>query len=132
MDEYGITYGRGYAYSLQYHIVWCVSQNLPILVGNIHTVVVQNITDTLQGLDIVPIVVEVNPTYVHLVVNCKPQNRISDVVKILKGNSARKVFMADDTIKTINRLSHLWHNSYLVFNYRDNYKQIIDKYLNQL
>lgn len=132
MDEYGITYGRGYAYSLQYHIVWCVSQNLPILVGNIHTVVVQNITDTLQGLDIVPIVVEVNPTYVHLVVNCKPQNRISDVVKILKGNSARKVFMADDTIKTINHLSHLWHNSYLVFNYRDNYKQIIDTYFNQL
>ena len=132
MDEYGITYGRGYAYSLQYHIVWCVSQNLPILIGDIHTIVAQSISDTLQGLDIVPIVAEVNPTYVHLVVSCKPQNKISDVVKILKGNSARKVFMRDSAVKTTNHLSHLWHNSYLVFSHRYDYKQIIDAYMKQL
>lgn len=30
-----LTYGRGYVYSIQYHIVWCVKYRRKVLVGDI-------------------------------------------------------------------------------------------------
>lgn len=132
MGEFSITYGRGYAYSLQYHIVWSVSMNVPLLVGDIAIVVKQNILDSLKSLEITVIDVDVAPTYVHLFVNCKPQIRLSDVVKVLKGNSARKLFMLNKRIKHTYGISHLWANSYLVISHSDTYKSIIADYLHQL
>ena len=33
--EMEITHGRGYVYSIQYHIVWCVKYRYPILTNEI-------------------------------------------------------------------------------------------------
>ena len=30
-----VTYGRGYVYSIQYHIVWCVKYRHPILTNEV-------------------------------------------------------------------------------------------------
>ena len=29
-----LTYGRGYVYSIQYHIVWCVKYRRKVLIGD--------------------------------------------------------------------------------------------------
>ena len=34
-DEMKITHGRGYVYSIQYHIVWCVKYRYPVLTDEI-------------------------------------------------------------------------------------------------
>ena len=47
-----------------------------------------------------PIAIEIMPDHVHLLVDCKPQLRISDAVKILKGNTARWLFLKHPEIKT--------------------------------
>ena len=37
---------------------------------------------------------EVMPDHIHLLVDCKPQFYISDMIKIMKGNLARQMFLA--------------------------------------
>ena len=36
---------------------------------------------------------EVMPDHIHLLVDCKPQFYISDMIKIMKGNLARQMFL---------------------------------------
>ena len=46
-----VTHGRGYIYSLQYHIVWLTKYRKSISVGEIEIDVKQYLTDTLKSLD---------------------------------------------------------------------------------
>lgn len=52
--------------------------------------------------------------HIHLLVNCKPQLRFSDAIKILKGNIARWLFLAHPEIKRQLWSGHLWNPSYFV------------------
>lgn len=45
--------------------------------------------ETLKSLDMDVLAMEIMPDHIHLLVDCKPQRRLSDAVKILKGNTAR-------------------------------------------
>ena len=46
---------------------------------------------------------EVMPDHIHLLLNCKPQFRISDMVKIMKGNTARWLFLKYPGLKLGHR-----------------------------
>nr|MCR5517451.1 transposase [Lachnospiraceae bacterium] len=41
-----VTHGRGYVYSLQYHIVWVTKYRKPIFIGEIETDVKNYLTET--------------------------------------------------------------------------------------
>ena len=77
-----VTYGRGYAYSLQYHIVFVTKYRKPILTGQIEADVKKHLLTTLQSLDMELIAMESMPDHVHMLVSCKPQLRLSDAVKV--------------------------------------------------
>lgn len=49
-----VTHGRGYIYSLQYHIVWVTKYRKPIFVGEIEADIRPYLLDTLKSLDMVP------------------------------------------------------------------------------
>ena len=42
---------------------------------------------------------EVMPDHIHLLLDCKPQFFISDMIKIMKGNLARQLFLAHPELK---------------------------------
>ena len=42
---------------------------------------------------------EVMPDHIHLLVDCKPQFYISDMIKIMKGNLARQMFSCVSGVK---------------------------------
>ena len=92
-----LTYGRGYVYSLQYHIVWCTKYRKQVL---------------KDGLD------------------CKPQFRISDMVKILKGNTARWMFMEHPGLKGQLWGGHLWNPSYCAVTVSDRSREQVTRYIN--
>ena len=52
---------------------------------------------------------EVMPDHIHLLVNCKPQFFISDMIKIMKGNLARQLFLSHPELK-----QELWGGHLLV------------------
>ena len=94
-----VTHGRGYVYSLQYHIVWATKYRKSIFIGEIETDIRNYLLETLKSLDMNIIAMEIMPDHIHLLVDCKPQLRLSDAVKVLKGNTARWLFLNHPEIK---------------------------------
>ena len=109
-----VTHGRGYIYSLQYHIVWVTKYRKPIFIGAIETEVKEYLLEILKSLDMKLLAMEIMPDHIHLLVDCKPQLRLSDAIKILKGNTARWLFLSHPELKQQLWDGHLWNPSYFV------------------
>lgn len=78
-----VTHGRGYVYSLQYHIVWATKYRKPVLSGQIYDDIMSYLRTTAKDLDMDIRAMEVMPDHVHMLVSCKPQLRLSDAIKVL-------------------------------------------------
>ena len=124
-----VTHGRGYVYSLQYHIVWVTKYRKPIFTGEIEADVKSYLLETLNTLEMIPIAMEVMPDHIHLLVDCKPQICLSDAIKVLKGNTARWLFMAHPEIKKQLWGGHLWNPSYFVATVSERTKEQITNYI---
>lgn len=77
--------------------------------------------------------IEVVDDHVHLMVTFKPKQSITEIVKKLKGSSARKWFV--DYLETKEKLwgGHLWTNSYYTGTLGDVSKNYVEEYIeNQL
>ena len=77
-----VTHGRGYIYSLQYPIVWVTKDRKPIFIGDIETEMKNYLLETLKSFDMTLLAIELMPDHIHLLVDCKPQLRFSDAIKI--------------------------------------------------
>ena len=125
-----VTHGRGYVYSLQYHIVWVTKYRKPIFIGDIKIDMKNYLLYTLKSLDMNVIAMEIMSDHIHLLVNCKPQLRLSDANKILKGNTARWLFLKYPEIKKQLWGGHLWNPSYFVATVSDRTLEQIEHYIN--
>ena len=126
-----VTYGRGYVYSLQYHIVWTTKYRKPIFVGRIEKEIKNYLLNILKSLDMIPIAMEIMPVHIHLLVDCKPQLRLSDAIKIFKGNTARWLFLSHPELKKQLWGGHLWNPSYFVATVSDRSLEQVKKYINE-
>lgn len=125
-----VTHGRGYVYSLQYHIVWVTNYRKPIFTGSIESDVRQYLLETMQSLEMRPLAMEVMPDHIHLLVDCKPQLRLSDAVKILKGNTARWLFLKHPELKKQLWGGHLWNPSYFAATVSERTLEQVTQYIN--
>lgn len=125
-----VTHGRGYVYSLQYHIVWVTKYRKPVFTGSIEADVRQYLQETLQSLEMKLLAMEVMPDHIHLLVDCKPQLRLSDAVKILKGNTARWLFLKHPELKKQLWGGHLWNPSYFVATVSEWTLEQVTQYIN--
>lgn len=125
-----VTHGRGYVYSLQYHIIWVTKYRKPILTGSIEADVRQYLLETMQSLEMRPLAMEVMPDHIHLLVDCKPQLRLSDAVKILKGNTARWLFLKHPELKKQLWGGHLWNPSYFAATVSERTLEQVTQYIN--
>ena len=57
---------------------------------------------------------EIQPDHIHLFVTIPPSQAVADAVKILKGSTARKLFVAFPALKDQLYGGHLWSPSYYV------------------
>lgn len=124
-----VKHGRGYIYSIQYHIVWCVKYRHQVLVGNIEQElkrIVNNIADENEFniLDM-----EANKDHVHLLVDCNPQQSIPNMIKSLKGTSARMMFKQFPSLKDKLWGGNLWNPSYFVATVSENTEDQIRNYI---
>ena len=124
-----LTYGRGYVYSLQYHLVWCTKYRKGVLVGNIAEEIQASLKTTAEELGIAIDVMEVMPDHIHMLIHAKPQLRLSDAIKIMKGNSARWLFLAHPEIKKQLWGGHLWNPSYCVVTVSDRSHNQVKRYI---
>ena len=72
---------------------------------------------------------EVMPDHIHLLLDCKPQFFISDMIKIMKGNLARQLFLAHPELKRELWGGHLWNPSYCAVTVSDRSREQIMAYI---
>jgi len=128
-EDIEVTHGRGYVYSLQYHIVWCTKYRRFVLSDEIHDEVIAHLKKTAEVIDMKILAIEVMPDHIHILADCKPQMRPSDAIKILKGNTARWLFLEHPELKKQLWGGHLWNPSYFIATVSDRSREQIERYI---
>ena len=126
-----VTHGRGYVYSLQYHIVWCTKYRKQLFVSGLEEEVKGHLKEVAEYLQARIIAMEVMPDHVHLLLDCKPQFRPSDAIKIFKGNTARWLFLAHPELKKQLWGGHMWNPGYFVATVSDRSLEQVERYIRQ-
>ena len=125
-----IYHGRGYVYSIQYHIVWCVKYRHKILSNKIESRL-KEILDKIandNGYKIITINGDLD--HIHLLIECTPQHYIPDIIKALKGVSARLLMKEyGDELKKKLWGGHLWNPSYFIAIVSENTEEQIKNYI---
>ena len=123
-------HGRGYVYDLYYHIVWCVKYRHKILKGSIKEDLINIIIELCKNNNYELKEINTDLDHVHILIGLSPQDKISTVMKPLKGVSAR---LLNDKYKS--ELSkylydgHIWSPSYYVATTSDNLMDNIKLYI---
>ena len=126
-----VTHGRGYVYSLRYHIVWCTKYRKQIFVSGLEEEVKKHLQEIADSLQTRIIAMEVMPEHIHLLVDCKPQFRPSDAIKIFKGNTARWLFLAHPELKRQLWGGHMWNPSYFIATVSDRSMEQVEQYIRE-
>ena len=124
-----LTYGRGYVYSLQYHIVWCTKYRKKVLSNGIDDDIKGYLNELAKEYSFSILAMEVMPDHIHILVDCKPQFFPSDMIKILKGNTARWMFMKHPELKKQLCGGHLWNPSYCIVTVSDRSFEQVKHYI---
>jgi putative transposase len=124
-----VKHGRGYVYSIQYHIVWCVKYRHKVLLGDVDTrlKVMLNQIAIDNGFAISEI--ETDGDHVHLLIDCSPQHSIPSIMKALKGVSARLLFKEFPQLKKKLWGGNLWNPSYFVATVSEHTEAQIRQYI---
>ncbi|MGG3886351.1 IS200/IS605 family transposase [Brevibacillus panacihumi] len=120
-----VKYGRGYVYSIQYHIVWCVKYRLGDIDKKLMGILNQIATD--NGFTISEM--ESDCDHVHLLIDCNPQHSIPNIIKALKGVSARLLFKEFPQLKKKLWGGDLWNPSYFVATVSEHTEAQIRQYI---
>ncbi|RYL88450.1 IS200/IS605 family transposase [Sporolactobacillus sp. Y61] len=124
-----VKHGRGYVYSIQYHIVWCVKYRHQVLVNHIENGLKEILYNIADENDFTISELEVNKDHVHLLVDCTPQQSIPNMIKSLKGTSARMMFKRFPELKNKLWGGNLWNPSYFVATVSENTEEQVREYI---
>ena len=121
--------GRGYVYTIQYHVVWCVKYRRKVLIGKVEEDLYVILKEISQDNDFIISEINGGEDHLHILLECRPQNYIPDMIKALKGVSAKRLFDKHPEIKNSLWGGHLWNPSYFVATVSENTEEQIREYI---
>lgn len=124
-----VHHGRGYVYSIQYHLVWCVKYRHDVLVDKIEIDIKTIIQDIADEHGIIIVEMETDQDHIHLLIECKPQHYIPNIIKAFKGVSARLLFKLHPELKKRLWGGHLWNPSYFIATVSENTEEQIREFI---
>src|SRR5574344_1927625 len=125
-----VTHGRGYVYSIQYHIVWCVKYRHKVITEQIENKLIEILNKIADDNGFQILECNTDKDHIHLLISCSPQHYIPDMIKALKGVSARLLMKEfGEELKRKLWGGHLWNPSYFVATVSENTEERIRKYI---
>lgn len=125
-----VIHGRGYVYSIQYHIVWCVKYRHKIISNQIEKRLIEILNKIAYDNGFQILECNTDEDHIHLLINCSPQHYIPDMIKALKGVSARLLMKEfGEALKEKLWGGHLWNPSYFVATVSENTEEQIRTYI---
>lgn len=125
-----VYHGRGYVYSIQYHIVWCVKYRHKILDTIRENKLKEILNKITKDNQFTILLINGDLDHIHLLIECSPQHYIPDIMKALKGVSARLMMKQYPQLKRKLWGGHLWNPSYFVATVSENTEEQIRNYIN--
>ncbi|RLG02226.1 MAG: IS200/IS605 family transposase [Thaumarchaeota archaeon] len=102
---------RHAAWRIAYHIVWIPKYRRKILRGRIAETLREAIRDKTRELGVETIALAVMPDHIHLIVSAPPSISPSELVRHLKGYTARRL---GEEYPWLRRRGHIWARGYWV------------------
>ena len=124
-----IVYDRNCVYKIAYHVVWCPKYRKSILIGPIADETKRLIEGICLQRNWSVLALEVQPDHIHLFISIPPATSVADAIKILKGSTARKLFVKFPELKKQLCGGHLWSPSYYVGTAGNVSSETIQKYI---
>lgn len=124
-----VIHGRGYVYSIKYHIVWCVKYRHKVIRDDIEISLINIIKSIACDNKFTIEEINTDLDHVHLLISCTPQHYIPNMMKALKGVSARLLFKEKPNLKKSLWGGHLWSPSYFVATVSENTEEQIREYI---
>jgi len=108
-----------------YHIVFCPKYRYKVLEGNIEVIVRNELYRLCATKDQICVEeINIQPDHVHMILSVPPKYAISDIMGLLKGKTAIKLFNTQKQLKKQYWGSHVWSRGYCVSTVGLNEEQI--------
>jgi putative transposase len=127
-----IIFSRNCVYQFAYHVVWCPKYRQKVLIGKIATGVSDMIDEICKDNEWPLIAKEVQPDHIHLFLSISPSLSVANAIKILKGTTARKLFLQFPELKEKLWDGHLWSPSYYAGTAGNVSAETIKKYIERV
>lgn len=122
--------GRSYVYNFHFHLIWVTKYRKAIFTDN-------NLVNDMKSMlltvakenDIQIEEQEVMNDHVHLLISFKPKYSATQVVKKLKGGTARMWFKEHPDTKNLLYGGHLWSNSYHMSTLGNMSQAVVERYI---
>jgi putative transposase len=124
-----VKHGRGYVYSIQYHIVWCVKDRHKLLTDEVESRLKEMLQQIAHDNNFEISEIEADMDHIHLLIDCSPQHSIPNIIKALKGVSARLLFKEFPHLKKKLWGGNMWNPSYFVATVSEQTEEQIRKYI---
>ena len=121
--------GRGYVYTIQYHIVWCTKYRKGVLIGPVKDALEKILLKIAKDNNFIILEMGSDVDHIHLLIDCSPGHQIPNMLKALKGVSARLLFQSCPELKKALYGGNLWNPSYFVATVSENTEQQIAQYI---
>jgi len=118
-------------YDIKYHIVWITKYRKPVLRADIAVRLRNLIREICKSNDVEIIKGHVSKDHVHIFVSVPPHISVSQLVKLLKGKTSRKLMMEYKGISRTFWGRHMWARGYFVASSGNVTDEVIIKYIEQ-
>ncbi len=124
-----VYHGRGYIYCIEYHIVWCIKYRRKVSTTQIENKLIETLNKIAEDNNFKILEINGDLDHIHLLIECSPQHYIPDMIKALKGVSARLLMKEFPSIKSKLWGGHLWNPSHFIATVSENTEEQIRSYI---
>ena len=120
---------RTCVYNIGYHIVWSTKYRRKALIGAVADRCKALFAQIATEHDFEVRIMEVMPDHVHLFISAHPKYAPGELVKKLKGQSGRWLFMEFPELSKKFRHGHIWNSSTYYGTVGDMSRATVEKYI---
>jgi putative transposase len=128
MDK-NLTHDRTCVHNIGYHIVWSTKYRKQVIKSSIETELKKILLNIADEKGFIIKYMEVMPDHIHVFASAAPKISPSYIYKMLKGISARKLFLKFPKLQSQLWKGHLWNPSTYIETVGHVSEDVIKKYI---
>ena len=118
-------------YDIKYHLVWITKYRKPVLRGEIAERARDLIREICKAKDVEILKGHVSREHVHIFVSVPPHISVSDLMKLVKGKTSRKMLMEYKSLGKAFWGRHMWARGYFAASSGNVTDEVIMKYIEE-